>query len=471
MPKGMPYGLFDFGEQPSRAGTERGCMARIPVTVSDTQQTLGFEQHPSTDDISTRLITTPPTSGSWRVTVQGAGGGHTVALRYGCAVVVGSGVEAQLRVDDPHVSRRHCRLEATPGGVRLIDLDSRNGVRVGGVKISSALLFAPETSIVVGHTTLRVSNARVVEAPPIAGLIGSSPGMKRLVEHVRCFAPHDVSVLIQGETGTGKELVARALHELSGRRGPFVAVNIGGMSESLADAELFGHRRGAFTGAIGDRKGAFEQAASGTLFLDEIGDVSPVIQVKLLRALEEKRIRPLGAERETAVDVRVVAASWANLEAYVTAGKFRLDLYHRLSTAVVRVPALRERKGDIATLARHFLALDAGKNDPPDITPDAIERLQDQPWEGNVRELRAVLRRVALLSTTGVISALEVEAHLAVPVKKAREPVSSERAQAALQEHAGNVSAAARACGLPRSTFRGLLANARFEALKIAADG
>lgn len=425
------------------------------------------------DEFPTQPVELLPLLGPWRLTVESSGSTQTLPLRRGVPLVVGSGTEVDLRVKDPHVSRRHCRLELTDAGVRVQDLDSRNGVRAWGARVTSAVLVASETSLVIGRSTLRVYNTAAVEPAPLVGLVGSSPGMRKLVEHVRCFAPHDVSVLIQGESGTGKELVARALHQLSGRKGAFVAVNIGGMQESIADAELFGHRRGAFTGAVGDRKGAFEQAGGGTLFLDEIGDVSPAIQVKLLRALEEKRVRPLGAERETSVDVRVVAASWANLEANVASGKFRLDLYHRLSTAVVRVPALRERRADIPALARHFLALDAGKQGPAELTPDAIERLQAQDWDGNVRELRAVLRRVALLSNAGVISALEVDAHLSTPVKKVpREPVSPERALVTLHEHKGNVSAAARACGLPRSTFRGLLASVRLqERLKAAAHG
>lgn len=456
-------------------GTERGDMTPHSVTVSDTQQSLRFEQprFAPCEDPPTRPTLAVPAPGPWRLSAEKGGTTQTLVLRPGCPVTVGSGPDAQLRLNDPHVSRMHCRFEATETGVHLVDLNSRNGVQVCGVKVRSAVLIAPETSLLIGTTLVRVCHAKANEAPSIAGLVGSSLGMKRLAEHVRCFAPHDVSVLIQGESGTGKELVARALHQLSGRKGAFVAVNIGGMQESLADAELFGHRRGAFTGALGDRKGAFEQATGGTLFLDEIGDVSPAIQVKLLRALEEKRIRPLGAERETAVDVRVVAASWANLEAHVAGGKFRLDLYHRLSTAVIRIPALRERKADIPALARHFLNLDAGKHGPPQLTQEAIERLQAQPWEGNVRELRAVLRRVALLSHSGVITGLEVEANLQSPVKKVvREPVDAQRALAVLKEHRGNVSAAARACGLPRSTFRGLLASARLaEQLKFAAQG
>jgi DNA-binding NtrC family response regulator len=450
-------------------------MTRSPAYGCDPQTKLDSERSLAggSDDPPTRPVALAHPTGSWRLNVECSGHTQTISLRGGASLVVGSGADVQVRVNDPHVSRQHCRLEVTDAGVRVVDLNSRNGVRVWGARVSSALLVGTETSFVIGRTTLRVYDAASVEPTSTVGLVGTSAGIKRLIEHVRCFAPHDVSVLIQGETGTGKELVARALHQLSGRRGAFVAVNIGGMQESLADAELFGHRRGAFTGAVGDRKGAFEQAVGGTLFLDEIGDVSPAIQVKLLRALEDKKVRPLGAERETPVDVRVVAASWANLEANVASGKFRLDLYHRLSTAVIRVPALRERRSDIPALVRHLLSLDAGKHGAPDITPDALERLQEQPWVGNVRELRAVLRRVALLSHSGVISALEVEANLPVPVRKAsREPVSPARALAVLEAHQGNVSAAARACGLPRSTFRGLLAGVRLhEHLKAAAQG
>lgn len=299
-------------------------------------------------------------------------------------------------------------------------------------------------------------------------MVGGSERVRRMIKEVRCYAPHDVAVLIQGETGSGKDVVARALHQLSGRRGPFVAVNIGALQDSLADAELFGHKRGAFTGAINDRKGAFEQAHGGTLFLDEIGDISPAVQVKLLRAIEEKRIRPVGAERELPVDVRVVAASWAQLDVLATEGRFRWDLYHRLSTAVIRVPALRERRSDIGVLARHFLHVDALSDKPCELTEDAVAALREHEWKGNVRELRAVLRRAVMLSPNGTITASELELrHGGATKKPTREPVTAAAAAGLLRDHAGNVSAAARAAGLPRSTFRNLLATQRREELSL----
>jgi DNA-binding NtrC family response regulator len=343
------------------------------------------------------------------------------------------------------------------------DLNSTNGVLVAGVRVESALVSNSGPGFVVGRTPIYV---RAVSAPVsedrLPGLVGDSERIRRLVKEVRCYAPHDVAILIQGETGAGKDVVARALHQLSGRRGPFVPVNIGAMQDSLADAELFGHKKGAFTGAISDRKGAFEQAHGGTLFLDEIADISPAVQVKLLRAIEEKRIRPVGAERELPVDVRVVAASWAQLDVLATDGRFRWDLYHRLSTAVIRVPALRERRSDIAVLARHFLRNDALPGKPCELTEDAVSALRDHEWQGNVRELRAVLRRAAMLSPNGIITATELDLRHSNVVKRAsREPVTVDAAVGLLRDHAGNVSAAARAAGLPRSTFRNLLASQR----------
>lgn len=427
---------------------------------SSLQTDLGFAS-PSGDGGTTR-ITSNRYSGSWKVWPL-AQQSEEYELKLGEALTIGSGEEVGLRVADPTVSRVHCRVTATSAGLEVVDLDSTNGVFVAGAKIIKAVVRNSGPGFVVGRTPIFV---RPTIAEPsgsgLPGLIGASEGIKRVVKEIRCFAPHDVSILLQGETGSGKDVVARAIHELSGRKGPFIAVNVGALQDSLADAELFGHRRGAFTGAINDRKGAFELAHGGTLFLDEIGDISPAVQVKMLRALEEKRIRALGAERECSVDVRIVAASWAQLDVLASEGRFRWDLYHRLSTAVIRVPPLRERRGDIAALARHFLTVDAIAYRPCELTEDAIEVLRQHDWRGNIRELRAVLKRSAMLSTNGIITAGELNLKGPTIVKAAsRTHLTPVQAVELLQQHTGNISAAARAAGLPRSTFRHLLANHR----------
>lgn len=425
-----------------------------------------FDFDPARDapgDDGTRRIIGVRRAGAWRLWAGLQPATDVRELALGQEVVIGSGSDAGLRLDDPTVSRRHCRVSATAAGLRVEDLNSTNGVYVAGVRVESAVLNNSGPAFVVGRTPIYV---RTVSSPPneggLPGLVGESERVRRLVKEVRCYAPHDVPILIQGETGSGKDVVARALHHLSERRGPFVAVNIGALQDSLADAELFGHKKGAFTGAVHDRKGAFEQAQGGTLFLDEIGDISPAVQVKLLRVIEERRIRPIGSERELPVDVRIVAASWAQLDVLAAEGRFRLDLYHRLSTVVIRVPALRERRSDIAVLARHFLSEDATQGKPCELTEDALVALRGHEWKGNIRELRAVLRRAAMLSPNGTITAGDLELRQANVVKKAsREPVTAAAAVGLLRDHAGNVSAAARAAGLPRSTFRNLLASQR----------
>lgn len=232
-----------------------------------------------------------------------------------------------------------------------------------------------------------------------AGLIGRTPVMIGLYKEIARAAPTRSTVLITGESGTGKELVARAIHKHSLReKSNFVAVNCGALTETLLEAELFGHVRGSFTGAVGDRKGLWEEAAGGTLFLDEIGETSPVMQVKLLRALQEGEIRRVGASQNIRVDARIVAATNRDLEKEVGAGKFREDLFYRLSVMTLRVPPLRERRGDIPLLSERFLGV-AAKNAGRDrltISPDALRIMIAYTWPGNVRELESSVEHAAL---------------------------------------------------------------------------
>lgn len=430
---------------------------------STTQTSFGFVSPVQRGEEGTNRILGTRGASVWRVWAGAQRLSREVELRPGEELVIGSGSEVDLQLSDPTVSRRHCRVSATARGLEVTDLNSTNGVYVAGVRVGSAVVSHSGPGFVIGRTPIYVKAVSPERGGMgLPGLVGVSEGIKRVAQEVRCFAPHDVAVLVQGETGSGKDVVARAIHELSGRKGPFIAVNIGALQDSLADAELFGHRKGAFTGAVSDRKGAFELAHGGTLFLDEIGDISPAVQVKLLRALEEKRIRALGSEREATVDVRIVAASWAQLDVLASEGRFRWDLYHRLSTAVIRIPALRERRVDIPILARHFLSADAVSSQPYELTEDAIERLKEYDWRGNIRELRAVLKRAAMVCPNGIITAAELD------LKKTSNPKTVERRQVSAPEaaellrlHAGNVSAAARAAGLPRSTFRNLLTHQR----------
>ncbi len=236
---------------------------------------------------------------------------------------------------------------------------------------------------------------------PLARLIGESPPMQRLRADIGKVAPTDASVLILGESGTGKELVAGSIHAGSRRSvEAFVAVNASAMPESLAEAELFGHEKGAFTGAIASRPGRFEMAHRGTLFLDEIGTLSAGIQSKLLRALEEREVERVGGRRPIPVDFRLVSATNDDLEARIAAGTFREDLFYRINTVVLSLPPLRERKGDLPLLAAHFLSKFGERHGKPArrLSPGVLERLEAHPWRGNVRELEHVLEMLVLFS-------------------------------------------------------------------------
>ncbi len=242
------------------------------------------------------------------------------------------------------------------------------------------------------------------------GIVGESPQLRRALRQIEQVAQTEATVLLLGESGTGKELFARALHLSSPRRdAPFVKVNCGAIPENLVESELFGYEKGAFTGATGSRPGYFEQADGGTLFLDEVGDLPLAMQVKLLRVLQEHSIQRIGARKEVPVNVRIVAATNQDLQRQVSQGKFRLDLFYRLNVIPVRLPALRERNEDIRHLVRYYLnQLNQGYQRNVNIAPAAMQRLIDHPWPGNIRQLRNVLERLALLAEDSIISEAEV---------------------------------------------------------------
>jgi DNA-binding NtrC family response regulator len=243
-----------------------------------------------------------------------------------------------------------------------------------------------------------------------AGIVGNSPAIRAVLDVLLLAAPTDATVLVEGETGTGKELVAQALHRLSRRPGgPFVPVNCAALPESLLESELFGHTRGAFTGATETRQGRFRQADGGTLFLDEIGEMPLGVQAKLLRVLQERMVQPLGSDKAHPVDVRVIAASNRNLEALVAEGKFRADLFYRLDIVPLRLPPLRERAEDVAQLAVHFLRLRGGARR---FTPSAIEALSRYSWPGNVRELENLVERLTVLKPAGDLDVGDLPPHM-----------------------------------------------------------
>jgi two-component system response regulator HydG len=288
-----------------------------------------------------------------------------------------------------------------------------------------------------------------------AGLIGQSEAMARVRVGIERAARHASSVLITGETGTGKELIAKAIHAGSGRRGRFVAVNCAAIAETLAESELFGHVRGAFTGASEGRAGMIRAADGGTVFLDEIGEASGAMQAKLLRAIQEKTVTPVGTERGVTVDVRFIAATNRDLRAEMAAGRFRADLYYRLAGAEIWAPPLRERGGDIGELAEHFLA-GSGRR----WTAGALAALGEYEWPGNVRELEHVVERVRLERETGAITAAEVYAVIGnvrwsgTRMRRGVRRIGTEEVRRAMEETGNNVSATARMLGTTRNTVR-----------------
>jgi DNA-binding NtrC family response regulator len=270
--------------------------------------------------------------------------------------------------------------------------------------------------------------------PPPPVLVGDSAPMASVFETVARVAGSNATVLVTGESGTGKEVVARALHWASDRRrGPFVPVNCAAIPEHLLESELFGHERGAFTGAVARRVGRFERAHGGTLFLDEVGDMSLVLQAKVLRALEERTVERVGGEEARAIDVRVVAATNQDLAAAIGEGRFREDLYYRLAVVELHMPPLRERGSDVRALALHFAGQFARSHRKPvtAITGRALRRLQDADWPGNVRELRNVMDRAVLLCTGGTIRAGDLRVGVAAPTTAARGPSGADVGYAA----------------------------------------
>jgi two-component system NtrC family response regulator len=303
--------------------------------------------------------------------------------------------------------------------------------------------------------------------PVFEGMLGASPTMSAVFTAIRKAGPTTASVLILGESGTGKEMVAQALHRHSPQRGgPFVALNCSAIPENLLESELFGHERGAFTGAHAMRKGHIESAAGGTLFLDEIADLPASLQVKLLRFLQEKRIQRVGGRQEIASDARVVAATNANLEDAVAKGTFREDLYFRLAVVVIKVPPLRARGDDVALMAKEFLRRYGIEYSKPKMTftADALRAVCQHTWPGNVREMQNRIRRAAIMADRTRVTSddLELAGTSAAPppstLKDVRESTERELVQQALRRHRGKISAAALELGISRPTFYELMA-------------
>lgn len=382
-------------------------------------------------------------------------------------VRVGSRPGNDLILEDSAVSRIHFEIAADHIGYRIRDLDSRNGTWVDGYRVVEMYLRSG-CVIRAGGSELRFSLLEEevdIPATSSAGygpLVGSSLPMREIYALVDRAAPTDVTVLIQGETGTGKELVARAFHERSSRaQGPFVVLDCGAVPATLLESEIFGHEKGAFTGARYHHKGKFEQADGGTIFLDEIGEVSAKMQVELLRVLEEKSVTRVGGGKPVPTDFRVVAATHRDLRAVSDQGEFRDDLFWRLNVVSIEVPPLRERPGDIAILARYFLDRFSSSMNrrPMHLSAEALELLGSYAWPGNVRELQNAIERAVVLGKTPEIRPSDLPLRVAQAAGRAAPRTRSlsemERAhiRAILDETAWNITHAARILDVDRGTL------------------
>jgi two-component system response regulator HydG len=325
------------------------------------------------------------------------------------SLTIGKDPSNGLVVQDRFISGKHLKVTRRESGFHVLDLNSTNGTFLGAVRI-----FEVEVPF---NTVLRMGETELIIEPraqgqrdqSFHGIIGDDPAVRQMLELIERVAPSNAAVAILGESGTGKELVARALHLCSPRAGqPFLPINCAAISKELIESELFGHEKGAFTGADKPRKGAFEAADGGTLFLDEIGELPLDLQAKLLRVLESGEVKRVGASRPTRVDVRVVAATNRDLLAEAREGSFREDLYYRLCVIPMRLPPLRNRKGDIAVLARYFVSVYSPREQTVKLTSAALEKLLHHTWPGNIRELRNVVHRALLLRKGAGLDATDI---------------------------------------------------------------
>ena len=451
-------------------------------------------------------------SGTW---VTYVGGRATSARLRRCRVEIVSGPDAGLirdveapvirigarrgndvQLSDSKVSGLHCEIRLDDRGYRLRDLDSTNGTYVSSLRIND-IYITPGTQIALGSTRLKFEplgesvEIELADTDRYGSMIGRSVKMRELFARLEKLARTDTTVLVTGETGAGKELVAEALHDNSPReKGPFVVLDCGSIPPNLIESELFGHERGAFTGATSNYAGAFERAHGGTVFLDEIGELPLGMQPKLLRVLERKEVRRVGGSKTIEVDVRIVAATNRDLGVEVNRGRFREDLYYRLAVARIHVPALRDRKDDLPLLIEHILATTPG-GEAAQIAQETIDLMMKHDWPGNVRELRNVIERAVLLAespenedslrrapapvprsepsitvtpsqtATSTDATMTVPVDVGIPFKHAKQNVISEFERRyisrLLAQHDGNISAAARAAGIDRMSIHKML--------------
>jgi transcriptional regulator with GAF, ATPase, and Fis domain len=455
-------------------------------------------------------VSTPPAQEDPALTTIFDGGRPTVRHLRKSKVVVTSGPEAGKEVEitkprvtggrsmindlvlaDKAISGTHFEIVAADDGYRLRDLDSTNGVYVGDVRIREVYL-KPNMNFRIGHWDLRFTPTQEIveialsKRDSFEHVVGSSVKMREIFATLEKVAPSELTALIGGETGTGKEMVARAIHTASPRKNkPFVVLDCGAIPRELIESTLFGHEKGSFTGAVAQHQGCFEQANGGTIFLDEIGELPIDMQPKLLRVLENREVKRVGGDKIIKVDVRVVAATNRDLRQMVNAGTFREDLYFRLSVIAVELPPLRERKDDIEKLANLFLKDIGGRRAMQmSFTPDSMAAMQSHNWPGNVRELRNVVERAGSLADTPNIQRSDLFFHRdssksapsqapivggdgsmmiapGLDFKEAKQRVVDQFEVAYLKQllerHDGNITRSAQEAGLTRYHLRELL--------------
>ena len=391
----------------------------------------------------------------------------------GKEVTIGSQGDNHCVLTDPTVSRHHAVIEETGEGYVLRDLGSTNGTYLSGILIKEAHLEYGSI-IALGNTRLQfVPLEERVEILPseehyFGDVFGGSLEMRRIFSMLKKISPSDITVTIEGETGTGKELVARAIHSHSQRaKGPFMVIDCGSISKNLIESELFGHEKGAFTGATQTRRGAFEMADGGTIFIDEIGELGLEMQPKLLRVLEQREVRRVGGNEVFKVNVRVVAATNRDLASEVQKGRFREDLFYRISVVRIHLPPLREKGEDIPLLAQQFareLSEQYRSGGDVAVSAEALEILRHYYWPGNVRELKNVITMAMAMGNDEVlqlrdfIMPLSSEGRLRAPsldslIGKTLEEIEKAAIMKTLKAHGGNKSVAARVLGIAYSTL------------------
>jgi len=407
--------------------------------------------------MTTRTLNTPATSDigylTWRIANRNQN------LEVGDFLTIGRDPSNHIVVEDAYASIKHARVERKPQGFLLRDLRSRNGTYLNGARIFEALLNDGDR-IRIGQTDLFFAWTKQNDSPGLL-LASKNPYWQKQLDKLPSIAQAPYAVLLTGPSGTGKDILAQNLHRLSSRKnGPFVSVNCSALSESLVESELFGHVRGSFTGATGDRKGAFEAARGGTLFLDEIGDLPLPLQPKLLRALENNQIRAVGSDRNTETDVRIIAATHHELRRLVSQERFRADLYFRLHVIQVQTPCLRDRMEDFDDLFYTF-----AKQMRVRFSHGAIQKLKTHTWPGNIRELKNVVARGKAYADGGEITEEQVPQLIDVinesdfpmegfrPSRSVIKEIELEMIKSRLIANHGNQRKTALDLGMPKSTL------------------